>query len=55
MRFMYYLGTLLILFQLVYADERSTLAHMNGLAEMIRTRGGLQSIEFRTLREMLTR
>jgi len=52
---MYSLGTLLILFQLVYADERSTLAHMNGLAEMIRTRGGLQSIEFRTLREMLTR
>jgi hypothetical protein len=42
-------------FQLVYADERSTLAHMSGLAEMVKTRGGLQSIEFVTLREMLTR
>lgn len=42
-------------FQLVYSDERSTLAHMRGLAEMIRMRGGLQAIEFQTLREMLTR
>lgn len=41
--------------ELVYADERSSLAHMRGLQEMIKTRGGLKSIEFRTLREMLIR
>jgi len=41
--------------KLIYADERSTFAHMSGLREMLRTRGGIQNIEFATLRKMLIR
>jgi hypothetical protein len=41
--------------KLIYADERSTFAHMSGLREMLRTRGGIKKIQFDILRKMLIR
>ncbi|KAH6662778.1 hypothetical protein B0J14DRAFT_610169 [Halenospora varia] len=41
--------------ELVYADKRSVIAHLNGLREMIRSRGGLENIKFRQLRIMMMR
>lgn len=41
--------------ELVYSDEKSTLAHMRGLREMVRTRGGIHNITFPLLRKMLLR
>lgn len=41
--------------ELIYADERSTLAHIRGLRDMIKTRGGIANIHFPILRMMLLR
>ncbi|CZR64612.1 uncharacterized protein PAC_14510 [Phialocephala subalpina] len=41
--------------ELVYSDEKSTLAHMRGLREMVRTRGGIHNITFPLLRKLLLR
>ncbi|RDL32434.1 uncharacterized protein BP5553_08890 [Venustampulla echinocandica] len=41
--------------ELIYADKRSTLGHMIGLREMIRTRGGLENVRLSELRVMLMR
>ncbi|PVH69501.1 hypothetical protein DL98DRAFT_661640 [Cadophora sp. DSE1049] len=39
----------------IYSDQRSTMAHMRGLRDMIQTRGGIDSISFGLLRKMLLR
>ncbi|KAH8651569.1 hypothetical protein BGZ60DRAFT_420744 [Tricladium varicosporioides] len=41
--------------ELVYADCRSVIAHLNGLREMVRSRGGLENITFKILRIMMMR
>jgi len=41
--------------QLIYADRRSVLAHMRGLREMLRTRGGIENVSLSPLRKMLVR
>ncbi|KAF4637223.1 hypothetical protein G7Y89_g845 [Cudoniella acicularis] len=41
--------------ELVYADKTSVVAHLKGLREMLRTRGGIQNIHFKALRMMLMR
>ena len=41
--------------QSIYADQRSTMAHMRGLRDMIQTRGGIHNITFELLRKMLLR
>ena len=41
--------------QLIYADKKSVLAHMRGLREMLRTRGGIEGVSLPPLRKMLMR
>ncbi|KAG4441347.1 hypothetical protein IFR05_003161 [Cadophora sp. M221] len=39
----------------IYSDQRSTIAHMRGLRDMIESRGGMENINFGLLRKMLLR
>ncbi|KAH7411373.1 hypothetical protein BKA64DRAFT_704478 [Cadophora sp. MPI-SDFR-AT-0126] len=39
----------------IYSDQRSTMAHMRGLRDMIQTRGGVNNLNFGLLRKMLLR
>jgi hypothetical protein len=41
--------------ELVYSDKRSTIAHMTGVRDMMKTRGGLGSIQIPVLRMMVMR
>ncbi|KAG9233343.1 hypothetical protein BJ875DRAFT_464418 [Amylocarpus encephaloides] len=41
--------------ELVYADQRSTVAHMRGIRDMVRTRGGISCLSLPFLRMMLMR
>ncbi|KAL2070298.1 hypothetical protein VTL71DRAFT_13324 [Oculimacula yallundae] len=46
---------LLALNESIYSDQKSTMAHMRGLRDMIRTRGGINNIHFGLLRKMILR
>ncbi|KAH7355321.1 hypothetical protein BKA65DRAFT_498137 [Rhexocercosporidium sp. MPI-PUGE-AT-0058] len=39
----------------IYSDQRSTMAHMRGLRDMIESRGGIDNVNFGLLRKMLLR
>jgi hypothetical protein len=41
--------------ELIYSDKESVVAHMRGLREMLRTRGGIESVSLGVVRKMLAR